>query len=79
MDAIKDVFDGLKSILNIPKEYLVDIEKNIGTKAILALLLGGSWAYASITGITLPSEFVEIAKAAVLMYITFSATKFGIK
>ena len=76
--VIADIVDGICRIAKLPFEIFIEIEKNVGTKAIISIILVGTWAYAQITGTGVSPPFTELASAAAGAYLGYSIHKQGV-
>ena len=74
---IGDLVDGICRLVKLPFEIIIEVEKNVGTKAIISMILVGTWAYAQITGIGVSPPFTELASAAAGAYLGYSIHKAG--
>ena len=75
MSIIKDLFDGVKGLAEIPLDYYLKAHGQVGTKAIIATISVGTVCLATLTGVEVPDLIMGLALSAGNVYLGYSVAK----
>lgn len=78
MGYITEIFDGICKLVRLPFEIVIEVEKNVGTKAIIAIMMVGTWCLSQIIQLGVSEQFGWLAASAAGVYLGYSAYKAGV-
>ena len=79
MPLIKDTFEGVKGLAELPLDYYLKAHTQVGTKAIIATISVGTVCLAALVGIEVPDLIMGLALSAGNVYLGYSVAKSGKK